>query len=321
VSASAIRIAPVRVGLGASDEVRQRTRWTMGVSLALHALLLAFVLAPRPAREAAPELTEITMLSPGDLAESPAGDPAPATAVAREPSPGARVPVRQDESFRRTSDQAELSPDADAISAADRVSARLAAMRQDVSVPVANASAAVTTSAVWTTPAAAAGGGGGNAQALSLTRGGTGEGSTPLALGRGGGTSVSPALAQAGAAPRFADAPATAPEDGDAHARRTLAGAQLAGPIADRAVLRHVTPDYPEWAKRDGVEAAVTLYFIVRPDGSVRENILVQKTAGFGDFDDSARAALAAWRFAPLGGGRTGEQWGTITFHFRLKDV
>jgi TonB family protein len=115
-------------------------------------------------------------------------------------------------------------------------------------------------------------------------------------------------------------APASAPE-GDSHARRTLAGAQLAGPIADRAVLEHSTPEYPEWAKRDGVEAAVTLYFVVRPDGSVKENILVQKTAGFGDFDDSARAALAAWRFAPLGGGRTVEQWGTITFHFRLHDV
>jgi TonB family protein len=115
-------------------------------------------------------------------------------------------------------------------------------------------------------------------------------------------------------------APAVAPE-GDMHVKRTLAGAQLAGPIADRAVLAHVTPEYPEWAKRDGVEATVTLYFVVRPDGSVKENILVQKTAGFGDFDDSARAALAAWRFAPLGSGRSGEQWGTITFHFRLKDV
>jgi TonB family protein len=241
--------------------------------------------------------------------------------VAREPSAGARVPVRHDESFRRRAEQAELSSDAEASSAADRVSARLAAMRENVSVPVANASAAVTTSALWTTPATAAGGSGGSGQALSLTREGTGGGATPLALGRGGEASASPVLAQAGAAPRLADAPATAPEDGDAHARRTLAGAQLAGPIADRAVLRHVTPEYPEWAKRDGVEAAVTLYFIVRPDGSIRENILVQKTAGFGDFDDSARAALAAWRFAPLGGGRTGEQWGTITFHFRLKDV
>jgi TonB family protein len=64
----------------------------------------------------------------------------------------------------------------------------------------------------------------------------------------------------------------------------------------------------------------VTLYFIVRADGSVRENVLVQKTAGFAEFDDNARAALAAWRFEPLHGGRTGEQWGTITFHYRLRD-
>jgi TonB family protein len=302
------------------DEVHRRTRWTMTVSVALHALLFAIVLAPRPAREAEPELTEITLLGPGDLAPAAEGAPQSATALANEPSAGARVPVRSDESFQRQLDRADVAPDADAISAADRVSARLAAMRDVVSAPVANASAAVATSAMWTTPAGTPGGTGGSVQALSLTRGGSGDGGTPLALGRGGGTGVVPALAQAGGGPRLADAPASAPE-GDTHARRTLAGAQLAGPIADRAVLAHATPEYPEWAKRDGVEAAVTLYFIVRPDGSVKENILVQKTAGFGDFDESARAALAAWRFAPLGGGRTGEQWGTITFHFRLKDV
>ena len=73
-------------------------------------------------------------------------------------------------------------------------------------------------------------------------------------------------------------------------------------------------------AKSEGVEGTVTLYFIVRPDGSVRENIVVQKTAGFGDFDESARAALRAWRFQPLRDGRVGDQWGTITFQFRLSD-
>jgi TonB family protein len=78
---------------------------------------------------------------------------------------------------------------------------------------------------------------------------------------------------------------------------------------------------YPEWAKEEAVEASVTLYFVVRPDGGVKENILVQKTAGFEDFDESARAALRAWRFEPLRAGRVGEQWGTITFHFRLRDV
>ena len=85
--------------------------------------------------------------------------------------------------------------------------------------------------------------------------------------------------------------------------------------------LGEQVPVYPDWAKREAVEGSVTLYFVVRPDGSVKENVLVQKTAGFEDFDESARTALRAWRFEPLHGGRTGEQWGTITFHFRLREA
>src|SRR5258706_12735558 len=93
------------------------------------------------------------------------------------------------------------------------------------------------------------------------------------------------------------------------------------GPVADRTILSRPTPVYPEWAKSEGVEGSVTLYFVVRPDGTVKENVLVQKTAGFEDFDDSARTALRAWRFEALRGGGAGEQWGTITFHFRLRDA
>jgi protein TonB len=93
------------------------------------------------------------------------------------------------------------------------------------------------------------------------------------------------------------------------------------GPVADRAILSRPTPIYPEWAKSEAVEGTVTLYFVVRADGTVKENILVQKTAGFEDFDESARTALRQWRFEPLRGDRTGEQWGTITFHFRLRDA
>jgi TonB family protein len=69
------------------------------------------------------------------------------------------------------------------------------------------------------------------------------------------------------------------------------------------------------------VEGAVTLYFVVRPDGGVKENILVQKTAGFEDFDENARVALRAWRFKPLAPGQSGEQWGTITFRYRLSSA
>jgi len=93
------------------------------------------------------------------------------------------------------------------------------------------------------------------------------------------------------------------------------------GPVADRPVLFHSLPNYPDWAKREAVEGSVTLYFVVRPNGSVKENVMIQKTAGFGDFDENARVALSRWRFEPLRGGRTGEQWGTITFHFRLRNA
>jgi TonB family protein len=91
--------------------------------------------------------------------------------------------------------------------------------------------------------------------------------------------------------------------------------------VADRPIVSHTTPIYPDWAKREAVEGSVTLFFYVRPDGSIKENVLVQKTAGFEDFDQSAVTALRAWRFQALSAGRTGEQWGTITFHFRLRDA
>jgi TonB family protein len=68
------------------------------------------------------------------------------------------------------------------------------------------------------------------------------------------------------------------------------------------------------------VEGSVTIYFVVLPDGRVKENIMLQKTSGFSDFDDNALNALKMWRFKPLEGGATGEQWGTITFHYRLTD-
>lgn len=64
----------------------------------------------------------------------------------------------------------------------------------------------------------------------------------------------------------------------------------------------------------------MNLYFIVLPNGKVKENILIQKTSGFSDFDKSAIEALRTWEFEPLKGGETGEQWGSITFNFRLSN-
>ena len=107
----------------------------------------------------------------------------------------------------------------------------------------------------------------------------------------------------------------------DSSARRILAGAALQGPVADRPLISYKTPIYPEWAKRQAVEASVTLYFVVLPDGRVKENVLIHRTSAYEDFDYNATNALLTWRFEPLKGEATGEQWGLITFHYKLSDT
>jgi TonB family protein len=300
----------------AVEEDPRSTRWSMTVSAGLHVLLLLFlVLAPRRTGEA-PPLTEITLLDAGDAG---AAAPAAVAAAAPQTRDGALAASASDVQFRRERKRADRDPlPQSTVASGDQIAARLASLQQReavaASLPLANS-----ISGWGSAPATLPGNGTGGTAALALARGG-GIGSAPLALTRGPGNASSAALTAATLAERH-----TAPQEspapaGEAVARRTLAGVSLAGPIADRAILSHPAPGYPEWAKHDAVEGSVTLYFIVRPDGTVKENVLVQKTAGFEDFDDNARDALRAWRFAALPAGRSGEQWGTITFHFRLRD-
>jgi len=315
MNAMALRFDETRLE---QDVDRARTRRSMALSGALHVALLLWIAFARPAEGGHEMLTEITLLGPGDL--EAAGDPAPApAATAHETSVGAAVASTQDEHFRREARAAVVDPAPQSDAAVmDRLNARLAAIQNDTPAPLASGTALGAPRTVWSAPVAAPGPGGGGASPIALHRGG-GTGSAPLSLTRGGGSALVPAEAIGGMPGTGAASAPAASEAGNATARRTLAGASLAGPIADRAVLHYVTPLYPDWAKHDGVEGAVTLYFVVRADGTVKENVLVQKTAGFGDFDDNARTALSEWRFEPLHGGRTGEQWGTITFHYRLR--
>jgi TonB family protein len=298
------------------ESYRRRTGWSMSASVVAHALIMLWIVFAPHAASQLPTLTEITLIEPGDL--TPASAPAAAAAAARSHGGGA-APSAIDQSFRRDPRPADMTPEPESPSAlADRIASRLAAIQQSEPVPVRSMAASALGSA-WGSPAqSGVGVGGKNSSPLALTRNGDGAAGPPLTLTRGG-ASLAPAIATTGL-------PATATtavpaHGGDASARRALAGAMLAGPIADRPVVAYVRPLYPEWAKRDAVEGRVTLYFIVGPDGSVRENVLVQKTAGFEDFDESARTALRMWRFAPLRDGRTGEQWGTITFNFRLQEA
>jgi TonB family protein len=254
------------------------------------------------------------MLEPGDA--SPAAPAAPAQAAARS-EVGAAATSDREQHFRRSMPRADLAPTPqNDLAADDRLNTRLAALQSKEVVSAASVGASQ--GAMWghaATPATVSGTG--TSGSVALNRGGEGAGPA-LTLTRGTGVGTGATLGPATVATHAVEA---APEKaGESGARRTLAGATLMGPIADRPVLVHVTPDYPDWAKRDAVEGSVTLYFVVRADGTIKENVLVQRTAGFEDFDENARTALRAWRFQPLRDGRTGEQWGTITFNFRLRD-
>ena len=297
---------------------RSRTRRTMSVSVALHALLFLWIVLHPKVQQETPHITEITLLSPGDLA--PAGSPAPPAPApeAARPSRGLAATAPREVRYQRLARAADFAPEPQSPEAlADQLTTRLAAMQQTSIAPSAGAAMNTVPASLFGAGASPAGVPGGSGPPVALQRGGTGGGGPALSLTRGGGTGAAPALiaAPAGVGGGATEAPA---RESESTARRNIAGASIVGPIADRAVLSHPLPSYPEWAKREAVEGSVTLYFVVRPDGGVKENIQVQKTAGFEDFDESARIALRGWRFEPLRGGRTGEQWGVITFHFRL---
>ncbi|MCK5534177.1 energy transducer TonB [bacterium] len=100
--------------------------------------------------------------------------------------------------------------------------------------------------------------------------------------------------------------------------KRTLF--EIVGPLANREILDKVVPKYPEWAKRQGVDAAVSLHFVVLSNGKVKKNIYVQRTSGYSRLDQLVTNALSQWVFVALEKKFYGkEQWGVITFYFNLK--
>ncbi|HRY29049.1 MAG TPA: TonB family protein [Elusimicrobiota bacterium] len=93
----------------------------------------------------------------------------------------------------------------------------------------------------------------------------------------------------------------------------------ITGPLADRKALSRVVPEYPEWAREKGVEAAVLIQFTVTPEGAVKDNMLVVRTSGYPPLDALAVKALAQWKFAPLPPDQYRDEIGTITFNFSVQ--
>lgn len=95
-------------------------------------------------------------------------------------------------------------------------------------------------------------------------------------------------------------------------------GTGLRGQLGKRGILAKVDPVYPAFARRQGIEADVTLRVWVNPRGGV-SRVEVVKLSGTPELDQRAMEALKQWKFAPLPD--TVEpviQWGEITLHYRL---
>lgn len=92
------------------------------------------------------------------------------------------------------------------------------------------------------------------------------------------------------------------------------------GALKDRAVDRQEIPDYPEWARKLGIESSVQFRFSVTADGRVKDNIEIVKGSGYTELDELARKALLRWLFAklPPEKGNLVED-GVIEFRFSIK--
>jgi TonB family protein len=78
----------------------------------------------------------------------------------------------------------------------------------------------------------------------------------------------------------------------DAQANNIVSAAQIPR-------KRMVQPEYPDAARKQGIEGWVELVFTVTPKGTV-EDVEVRNSSPAGVFDDSASKAVKQWRFEPV---------------------
>lgn len=289
--------------------IQRRTRHFLIVSTIIHAMFLFYVAWERIMSPADERLTEITWLDADEI------ESILAEAVAPSPANAAPAPTQQH--FEREKTPGDVVPVAQDLGVfEDKISERLATLQQDAARR-SSSMAALDTQLPTKRPSLA-----GVSNAAPSTRPRDlvrtqGPPSKPVEL-----TRTVPRVQSAAVALPITPQPVAEPvRHTEVPPRKVMAGISMSGPVADRPLMSYKKPTYPEWAKREAIEGSVNLYFVVQPDGTVKTNVMIQKTSGFEDFDRNATDALLAWRFEPLEGGATGEQWGTITFHYRLSHI
>lgn len=97
--------------------------------------------------------------------------------------------------------------------------------------------------------------------------------------------------------------------------------ALIEGQLAGRAVRKQVFPEYPKWAREQGVEGSVQYRLVVLPNGLLKNPLILEKTSGYRELDRIVYEALLQWEFEPLPPDVSPvEQSGTILFLFNFKN-
>ncbi len=88
--------------------------------------------------------------------------------------------------------------------------------------------------------------------------------------------------------------------------------------MSEPKVIHKVAPQYPEDAKKEGVQGAVVLEAVIAEDGSVRETRVLKGEDA--RLIDAAREAVGQWRFEPVRDedGEPMELLFTVTIRFAL---
>ncbi|MBN1694378.1 TonB family protein [candidate division WOR-3 bacterium] len=92
----------------------------------------------------------------------------------------------------------------------------------------------------------------------------------------------------------------------------------ISGPLSSRQITYKPTTPYPVWAQERGLTATISVQIAVNPNGTVKDNVFVIRTSGFGSWDRLVIDSVRQWKFAAIQGSGI-VQTGIITFTFVLE--
>ncbi len=88
----------------------------------------------------------------------------------------------------------------------------------------------------------------------------------------------------------------------------------IQGQISGRRMLSAPKPVFPRWAQQQGINASVTIYFVVVPNGNVKENAYIEVSSGYDELDKNALDAVLRFKFEAISSSEDQSGYATIRY-------